>query len=361
MAGLVLIGLGLALYFALSRTEVSRALSQGQPVHLLWALRLSPEDPPDLAVTVTLLPRGAVAFLLIPGTVAVPTKTGWSTLSAVYAQGGLPAWKTLLSDLLEFSFFAAVEVGPGEWDKLVEGAGGVVVRLGERLVFRDEARGFALDLPFGEQLIPGKTSRDFLLYAVRYAEDPQFSLASSFFRDLLARVWAKGRGILPFLRLGKTWNEQEFWRRALSLPEEAIQLAIIPVIRENARLMPDFVAMRKLRERIVSGRVFLTRDEVRVTVLNGTRERFLATRTASWLSARGFTVVGVGSADRFDYGKTVLVVGTGAEEKAELLRRVLPADVVVTTKDAFGQEKLGKWATEADVILVVGAGFDVGG
>ncbi len=361
VAGLVLIGLGLALYFTLSRTEVSRSLGQGKPVHILWALRLLPQDPPDLAVAITLLPRGEVHFLLIPGTLAVPTQNGWSTLSAIYAPEGIKGWTRRLSPLLEFPFLGAVEVGPGDWDKLLEKAGGVVVRLEERLIYREEAGGLSLDLPAGEQLLFGQDARGFLIYGVRGAGDPKIPLVASFFRDLLDRVWAKGKSMLSGLPMDKSWETQEFWRRALSLPEEKIVLETLPILAEDSRLMPDFVGIRKLWERVVLGRSFLTREEVKVVVLNGTRERFLATKVAGWLSARGFKVAGVGSADRSDYTKTFLVVGPNGEEKASLLRQVLPKDVVVTTAPAFGIEKLGGWPAGADLVLVIGAGFEVGG
>ncbi|MGC8963353.1 MAG: LytR C-terminal domain-containing protein [Candidatus Bipolaricaulaceae bacterium] len=361
VAGLVLIGLGLALYFTLSRTEVSRSLAQGKPVRILWALRLLPQDPPDLAVAITLLPRGEVHFLLIPGTLAVPTQSGWSTLSAVYAAEGLKGWGQRLSSLLEFPFLWAVEVGPGDWDKLLERAGGVVVRLEERLIYREEAGGLSLDLPAGEQLLFGQDAREFLAYGVRGAGDPAIPLVAGFFRDLLDRIWAKGKSVLPSLQMDKTWEIREFWRRALSLPEEKVALETLPIVAEDSRLMPDFVNVRKLEGRVVLGRSFLTRDEVKVVVLNGTRERFLATKVAGWLSARGFKVVGVGSADRSDYTKTFLVVGKNGEEKASLLRQVLPKDLVVTTAQAFGMEKLGGWPTGADLVLVIGAGFEVGG
>ena len=358
--GLVLVGLGLALYFSLSRTEVSRSLSQGKPVHLLWAVRLLPQDPPDLAVAISLLPKGEVFFLLIPGTIAIPTQNGWSTLSAIYPAEGIEGWDKRLSALLECSFLKAVEVGPGDWDKIVETVGGVVVRLDERLIYRDETKGIAMDFLAGEQLLFGPNTREFLVYGVRYAGDPKFSFVTSFFRDLLGRLWSKGKDALSSLRMDKSWEAQEFWRRALSLPEEKVRLEILPLVAEDSRLMPDFVNTRKLWEKVVFGRTFLTRDEVKVVVLNGTRERFLATKTAGWLSARGFKVVGVGNADRYDYTKTLLVISPGAEEKAELLRRALPKEITVTTAQAFGMDKLGGWPAGADLVLVVGAGLDLG-
>lgn len=360
LVGLVLIGVGLGLYFSFSRTQVARALGHGQPVHLLWILRLLPSAPPDLAVSVSLLPRGEVAFLLVPGRLSVPKGKGWSTLSAVYTEEGTRGWGERISGLLGAPFLLVQEVGPETWDEVVEAAGGVVVRPSERLFHQDPNRALSLDFPPGEQLLVRQSAREFLVYAWRYAEDPRFTLGLEFFRDFVPRFWARRKAGLSALRMDNTWETRDFWQRALSLPEEKVQVEVLPVVEEDSRLMPDFVGIRKLWAQVTTGRQFLTRDEVRMVVLNGTRERFLATRTANWLSARGFQVVRVGSADRSDYAKTFLIVAPGAEEKAELVRPLLPKETMVTTPQAFGVEKLGGWPQGADLVLIVGAGLDLG-
>lgn len=361
VVGLVLIAIGLALYFSLTRTEVTRTLGQGQPVHLLWLVRLSPGAPPDLALAISLFPEGRMAFIFVPGGLALPSRGKWTTLSAICAADGEGSANQRLSALLEFAFFAAMVVEPAHFDKVVEAAGGVVVCPEERLTYQDQNRGIFLDFPAGEQLLFGQRARDFLTYAVWYAGDARFSLARDFLQNLILRLWSRKREALPVLCVGQGWEVREFWRRALSLREEAIQLELVPVVVEDSRLMPDLLRVRKLRDKLVLGRAPLTRDEVRIMVLNGTRERFLATRTAGWLSARGFKVVGVGNADRYDYTKAFLVVGPGAEDKAALMRELLPPETVVTTAQAFGLERIGGWPAEADLLLVVGAGFDVGG
>lgn len=358
VAGLVLIGLGLALYFSLSRTEVARTLSRGEPVHFLYLLRLFPADPPDLALVASLSPSQGLTLILIPGTLAVPKDGGWSTLSAVYSSEGLAGLKTRISGLLGFSFLKATEMQPADWDKLVEKLGGVVVRPAERLFFQDPDRSLVFDFPAGEQLLFGPKTREYLVYGIRYLGDPRFALVREFFQDLLAWLWARAKEALSVLGTG--WEDRDFWRKAWALPEGKVRLELLPLVMENSYLMPDLVKVRKLEELVFFGKTFLTRDEVRIVVLNGTRERFLATRTASWLSARGFQVIGTGTADRSDYVRTYVLVGPGAEEKAALLRDLLPGEITVTTGEAFGVEKLSGWPKGADLILILGAGFDVG-
>lgn len=354
LAGLLLIGIGLALYFSFSRTEVARALGQGQPVHILWTFRLSPPRPPELAVSVSLLPRGEIFFLLIPGSLSVPRESGWSTLSSVYREEGRACWEETIAGILGWSFLSAQEFDPSSFAALVEAAGGVVVRPSTRLFQHDPEVGLHIDFPPGEQLLFGEAAREFLIYAFQYEEDPKFSLGHEFFADFLARLWARGKTALSALGK-KTWEIQDFWRRALSLPREAVRLETLPVVQKDSHLLPDFVRIRKLWVRVTRGRAPLTRDEVGVMVLNGTRERFLATRTADWLSGCGFRIIGVGSADRSDYAKTVLVVGAGAEEKAELLRPLLPKSTEVISASAFGMDKLGGWPAGADLVLILGS------
>lgn len=360
VVGFVFIALGLALYFSLTRTEVARTLSQGQPVHLLWLLSLSSNGTLDWVLTISLFPGGRVAFVLIPGDLVVPVRGQWTTLSAIYASEGEEGVNHHVTNLLEFRFLLSVVVGPPYFQRVVEAAGGVVVCPEERLIYQDLRSGVVLDFPAGEQLLSGSRAREFLMYAAHYASDPRFSLALDFFANLIVRLWSRKGEALPALCMDQGWEAREFWGRALEAPEDAVVLELLPLAVEDSHLMPDLLKVRKLRDKLVLGRAPLTRDEVRIMVLNGTRERFLATRTASWLSARGFKVVGVGNADRYDYTKAFLVVGPGAEEKATLLQEVLPKDTVVTTPQAFSMEKLGGWPTGADLVLVVGAGFDVG-
>jgi len=352
--GFVLIALGLSLYFALSRSEVAHRLGRGEPVHFLYLLRLIPDAPPDMALVASLSPQGLFSLILIPGTISVPKKGVWNTLSTLYALEGPPALSAAIANLLEISFVEEKEIEPGEWDRLIDELGGVVVRLTERLVVKEPP--LSLDLLPGEQLLSSQKTRDFLVYCVHYAEDPSFSLARDFFQEFLARLWAKPKALSG---LAASWKARDFWRRVWACPEEGVRLAVLPARPEGARFIPDLVEVRKLRGKLFFGRDFLTRDEVRVVVLNGTQERFLATRTASWLLERGFQVVGVGMADRYDYEHTILVVGAGAAEKVPLLKELLVGEVVVMAEQDFGVERIGGWPKGADLVLILGAGFDV--
>lgn len=357
VVGGVLLALGAALFFAFTRSEVRRALAQGEPVQALLLFRTgipADEPGPDLAVLVTLLPQQRCAWILIPGSLLLPQGGTWRTLKEDGAKAG-----EALAALWELPILGLVELSSSAWDALVRELGGVVARPEERLAFQDPQRRVFLDVPAGEQLLDGPKSREFLAYLLRYRGSPDLSGLSIFFGDFVARL--AGRPDLLRKTFGlpglSPWAARDFWE---GVARAQARVEVLPLVAEDGRLMPDLVRIRKLREALVFGRTFLTREEVRVFVANGTRERFLATRTAAWLAARGFVVAGVGQADRTDYAKSFLLARKGAEAKAELLRALLPKDVTVVAAEAFGAERLGGWPEGADVVLLLGVGFDVG-
>jgi hypothetical protein len=83
---------------------------------------------------------------------------------------------------------------------------------------------------------------------------------------------------------------------------------------------------------------------VRIEVLNGSGEPGAAAKLASYLREGGFNVVVVGSADRYDYLRTLVVARTEDDRPAREVTRYL-GDVDRVTQRA---------RSEADVTVVVG-------
>jgi hypothetical protein len=82
----------------------------------------------------------------------------------------------------------------------------------------------------------------------------------------------------------------------------------------------------------------------RVEVLNGSGEPGAAAKLASYLREGGFNVVQVGSADRFDYGRTIVIGRTDDPRSA----RAVSAYLGRVTKI------LQRARSEADVTVIVG-------
>jgi hypothetical protein len=82
----------------------------------------------------------------------------------------------------------------------------------------------------------------------------------------------------------------------------------------------------------------------RVEVLNGSGEPGAAAKLASYLREGGFNVVQVGSADRFDYGRTVVIGRTDDPRSARAVSSYLGRVTRIVQRAR----------SEADVTVIVG-------
>jgi hypothetical protein len=74
-------------------------------------------------------------------------------------------------------------------------------------------------------------------------------------------------------------------------------------------------------------------DAARIRVENGTQINSLAARTSDRLTAQGFNVVGIGSADRFDYAQSQIISYAADTTVAEAIAQTLglPVSAIVTS------------------------------
>lgn len=375
--GLVLTGVAVALFLLLSQTEVARTLRQGTPVHVLVVrvatLARAPAEADAVSVAV-LHPGGRVTWISVPRDLTWPTAAGWTSLHALHASEGVPGIARRLSALLEVPIPYWVVVDFAALAKVVDLLGGVEVTVEARLVYQDRAQNLFIDIPAGRQTLDGAKAVDFLRY-----QDGDEAGRLARHHQLLRALWEKA-GAVP---AGKwratveavrdaTRTNLTLWEtldlvRALGEPtSDRVAVAIAPTVpRPGATRdrIPDLVRLRRLTRSLGGGPSFLTRDEVRVLVLNGTGRKLLATRTGAWLADRGFHVTGTADADRSNYPRTYLIVREEERAKAKAVLEVLPSGgqpgVQIQTDREFDLARVGGWPQDTDVILILGAGFDV--
>lgn len=366
--GLILIGLGVALFVVYNRTEVAQALDRGELIHVLFVLSLEEDNEADLAGVLSLFPQGRATVILLPRELSLPGQGRPATVAQVYKEGGANSLRLAVAGLLDLPLTYTVEIGPAALSRLVDLLGGLTVVVEERLIYQDHFRNVFIDFLPGEQLLLGERAVDYFRLTLRYEGGPALTRATSAIRTMVEVLWSKPRsvweGLQGLLDLCPTdlsaWEARDLLTRLRAVPSEAVDIRLVPYRLIEATVIPDPVKIRSLSLALFAGKTFWTRDEVRLTVLNGSGERFRATSTAAWLGERGFRVVEVGNADRYDYPKTYLLVGPGAQEKLRLLLEVVPSEVVVMAAEEFGMERLGGWPEGVDLILIVGRGFNLG-
>ncbi|MCX7750057.1 MAG: LCP family protein [Candidatus Bipolaricaulota bacterium] len=376
-AGLVLTAVAVLLFVLLSQTEVARALRQGSPVAVLvvGVADLAEEKAPADRVSIALLqPGGRATWLSVPRDLAWPTAGGWTSLHRLYAGEGAPGLARRLASLLEIPIPYWIVLDLRGAALLVDRLGGVELVVPERLVYQDRAKNLFIDIPPGKQVFDGARAADFLRY--RDDGEPEGARLARY-HQLLGALLERAQALPPSgwrevvdgLRAEARTNlsRWETWDLARAVgglsPDRTTFLALPTVPRTGGDHVPDLARLRNLVLGATRGQTALTRDEVRVLVLNGTGTRLLASRTGAWLSDLGFTVVGVGEADRSNYPRSYVVVREEARAKGRLLVEALPPaiqpTVLVQTDREFDVARVGGWPAGADVILILGAGFDV--
>lgn len=375
--GLVLTGVAVTLFVLFSQTEVTRTLRQGSAVCVLVVL--VDEGPPgpvqaDAVSVAAVHPGGRTAWISIPRDLVWPTAAGWTSLHALYATEGVPGIARRLSALLELPLPYWVVVDPVGLRKVVDLLGGVELTVETRLVYQDRARNLFIDIPAGQQTLDGAKALDFLRY-LDGDEPGRLGRQHQFLRAL----WEKARTVpagkwrsTVEAGRGATRTNLTLWEtldlvRALGDPSpERTTFVIAPTLPRPGSgqdQIPDLVRLRRLIRSVGGGPTFLTRDEIRVLVLNGTGQKLLATRAGAWLADRGFRVTGTSDADRSNYPRTYLIAQADARPKAKAVLEALPPSaqpgVLVQTDREFDLARVGGWPQDTDVILILGAGFDV--
>ncbi|HEU69062.1 MAG TPA: LytR family transcriptional regulator [Candidatus Acetothermia bacterium] len=371
-AGLILIGVAVTLFILFSQTEVARTLRQGTPISVL-VVRLDEGGTEADAVSLAFLqPGGRATWISIPRDLVWPTASGWKSLHTLYASEGVAGLAHRVSLLFEVPLQYWVVVDPAGFREVVDAIGGVELMVEARLVYQDRSRNLFIDIPPGEHTFDGATALDFVRYEdggeagriARHHELLRASLnrtrAAPLGRATVERIW---NAVQTNLSLGEALD---LARASGDLSPDRVTFTIVPTVPRpdgGGDLAPDLVRLRELVQSVVGGLSFLTRDEIRVLVLNGTGMKLLAAGTGSWLADRGFQVVGTADADRSNYPRTHLVVRDEDRPKGRALLDVLPASVQagvqVQTDREFDLARVGGWPEGVDVILILGAGFDV--
>ncbi|MBP7726849.1 MAG: LCP family protein [Candidatus Bipolaricaulis sp.] len=375
--GLVLTGVAVTLFILFSQTEVTRTLRQGSPVYVL-VVGVDEGGPGtahvhSVAVAVV-QPGGRASWISVPRTLTWPTAAGWTSLYALYPSEGIAGMARRLSALLEVPLPYWVVMDFTGLRTMVDLVGGVEVMVETRLVYQDRSQNLFIDIPPGRQTLDGAKALDFVRYEDgdelgRLAREHQLlralgekarAIPSAAWRTTVEAIYDAARTNLTL------WEALDLARALGDVPPERATFAIVPTLPRagaSSDQIPDLVRLRRLTQSLVRGPTFLTRDEIRVLVLNGTGQKLLATRTGAWLADRGFQVTGTSDADRSNYPSTYLVVREEDRAKGKALLEALPpgvqGGVQIKTDREFDLARVGGWPQYTDVILILGAGFDV--
>jgi len=373
----IVVAAGAVAWYVLTQRHVGSILAQGGRTNLLFVGH-DGADRVDAMMLVSLSSEDLV-FLSIPSEVRVKGPGGViAPASDVFLGSGAPPAVTAIADLLgiEIPFFICAERTVLEnW---IDSFGGVVVALDGGALYADES----VDPAMRVEIRPGDR-------AMGGTEAVAFAVSPSLPGDigllprqqiLLRAVLAQGARSQPIRALRSAVRDgypsvetnctledlldvadvlhdvAETGVRTVTLPTEAV------VVDGESIVEPKIVESERIVASSLKGLDLLTPDEVNVAVFNGNGIREMASRTAAYLRARGFSVTRIGNADSFDYSPSYIVVLTD-EAKAWALRDALPPNEIrIVFPETFDESyaALRDYVpVGTDVLLIAGLGMDL--
>jgi anionic cell wall polymer biosynthesis LytR-Cps2A-Psr (LCP) family protein len=338
----IVIAAGAVAWYLLTQRHVGSILAQGERTNLLWVGHDG--DGAVDAMTVVSLSGDDLVFLSVPPAVRVKGPDGTVVaMSDVYATSGGTGAARAVSDLLgiDVSLFAAVE--RTVWADWIDTIGGVTVALEDAAIYIDAS----VDPPMRVEIRSEERSMngaEAVAFAVSESLPGDIGLASrceALLRATLAQaVRGQSERILRggirerFASIETNCTLEDLFDVVGVLhdvPADAVRMVLLPteiaVVDGESVVEPRIVEAERIVASSLKGLDLLTPDEVNIAVFNGNGIREMASRTAEYLRARGFSITRIGNADSFDYSPSYVVVLTD-EAKAWVLQDALPPNEI---------------------------------
>ncbi len=366
---------GAVAWYLLTQRHVGSILAHGERTNLL----LIGHDEAGRADAMTLLSLSAedLVFLSIPPDVRVKDSEGHLTpASAVFSESGAPSTARTIGDLLgiDVPFFLSVDHGVvSEW---IDSFGGVTVRLNDDAIYEDASVDppLRVELRSGEQRMDGSGAVAFAVSSGLPGDAGLLARQAELLRTLLSQgardqsvraLRSAVRKALPSIETNCTLEDLFEVAAVLhDVPEDDVRTVVLPTETTTADgqsiVEPKIVEAERVVASSLKGLDLLTPDEVNVAVFNGNGIREMASRTAAYLRARGFSITRIGNADSFEYSPSYIVVLTD-EAKAWVLRDALPPNEIrIVFPETFeaGYAALRDYVpVGTDLLLIAGLGM----
>ena len=373
----LVVAAGAVAWYVLTQRHVGSILAQGERTNLL----VIGHDEAGGATALVLLSLSSedLVFLSIPIDVRVKgPEADLAPASAVFSEFGAPSTAQTIADLLgvDVPFFLSVNQGLlSDW---IDSFGGVTVTLEGAAVYVDASAEppLRVEIRPGDQAMDGSEAVAFAVSPGLPGDTGLLSRQQTLLRSLLAQG-ARGqsaralrlavREAFPSIKTNCTLEDLFEVADVLhDVPERSVRTVVLPtetvVIDGQSIVEPKIVEAERMIASSLKGLDLLTPDEVNVAVFNGNGIREMASRTAEYLRARGFSITRIGNADSFDYTPSYIVVLTD-EAKAWIVRDALPPNEIrIVFPETFeaGYSALQDYIpVGTDLLLIAGLGMDL--
>jgi len=373
----LVIAAGAAAWYVMTQRHVGSILAQGERTNLL----LIGHDGSGGSDALTLLSLSDedLVFVSVPIDVRVKGPGGdLASAAAVFSQSGPSPTARAIADLLGIDVPFFLSVGRGTLANWIDSFGGVAVELEENAIYADASADppLRVEIRPGERVMDGSEAIAFSVSLSLPGDSGLLTRQQALLRSLVSQgvrdrsvrdLRAAARGAFPSLETNCTLEDLFQVLGVLhEVPADGVRTIVLPtetVLADGEPVVePRIVETERIVASSLKGLDLLTPDEVNIAVFNGNGIREMASRTAEYLRARGFSITRIGNADSFEYSPSYIVVLTD-EAKAWVLRDALPPNeiriVFPETFEASYAALRDYVPVGTDLLLIAGIGMEL--
>ena len=366
-----------AIWFVLMQRNTDELFAQGDRVNVLLVGR-DFANSADLISLISFSRTDAVLFSF-PANLRLRDATSgdFEQVATICSTAGVAAAAEAIGTLIGLEIPYHMAWTHDTVESWIDSLGGLTLSLDESAIYKDETMepAFRVEIRPGEQLLDGSEATIFANAPSEPDDMGVLKRQQVFLRAILAQgvATSSARSLRRGLRDIASALETNLSLTALQqaadvlhgIPQDNVLanelVGEIVEIDGVTYTQPNVVGTERVVAALLKGLELLTPSDVKVAVFNGNGVRLIASRTADYLTARGFQVTDIGNAESFEYDASYVIVLTD-EAKAWVLRDAFLSDVQIVFPETFDShyEALNDYISGGtDIVLIAGAGWEI--
>ena len=299
------------------------------------------------------LESGALGVLFVPRDtkVEIPGRLN-RKVNAAYALGGMSLMEKTLESFLGIDIDYYLRIDFEAFSRMIDIIGGVEIEVKDQMYYVDQAGDLYIDLLPGVQVLDGEQALDYVRYREPiYGDIGRIQRQQKFIKALMQRV-LQPNIITKIPYLYKEYRQtvrsniplvdvapfiQLFRRMELAKMKTTMIPGEPEYINQISFWVPDLNRLELLVNNLIHSKEYLENNQYRLTVLNGSGVRGVATELALDLQQFGFDIERVANVNHFDYETTIIEYFVEQDKEAVLrIQQLIGGKVEYREADSKG-------------------------
>ncbi len=382
----LIIGGVLVSLYTVDRRNISKLAEQGDRANILFLGLdyVEGTSRSDTMMFASIGPEsGDIKLISIPRDMYVKYPDGnFRRINVAYPRGEGELATDMVSKLLGVNVPFYVALDYQGFKEIIDSLGGVTLDVERRFEYEDLAAEppLRIDIEPGRQKLNGEEALGYIRYRaggsdLARIERQQKFLDALFEQGIQLGGWGRMKSLIDTANEYMETNLSlidlyDLGKSVRGIDTDSLDTYTLPGrgarVDGKSVILPEIAGIRKIVAQEVLNKDLLTRDNVKVLVLNGEGSAWLAHNTSVKLEEMNFQVTGADNADRFDYEKSYIIdLEEKNRKRAKMLKEALstlPLEATIKSgsemQDSVNQIKnSGVNITEdTGLILILGEG-----